>query len=556
MFRNFLKSNQKFNQIELIWMKKLNGLIRVVIFDPNGQVAYVVVYYEQKNKYTLNAFCSLTGELYWSIDVPNGGYGAPAITNDCVVILTEFTNIMGICKNTGVIKWIFKTEFRIRSPINFVNDRIYFSSGGTLIELSDKGELLNQWNYPKAFFYGSVDILNELVITLGVINDEFNKSIVKIFAFYKTGQIVYELPVCKGGIISTDTSGIAWHKNIGFIGAENLIISFQGDSGNILWNSKIEGCASRQVCSVDDQHIYYVTQSGVIGALNILNGSNIWEIHTQDSLIVSPISLAGDKLIVAADAHLLVLKKDNGQLLQKIPVGHSPYSMLSLNSEFGVLGAGEPPHNGLMYGFKLQAQTNVSKYCCLVHVSNAQIENSFFDAYIEIHNAEEEIISAQLDNGNFYLEQPVEGEKVNAQAFSFRVNLPSNICSGDYVLQLSLGLKSGKKINRPVAIQLTRRKQLPSRVYLDHIPDIVQEKPNYSGAAIASVLKSINGDNITSQKNIREMIDSVRNLSGYEPFQTWRIILRRVLTSQAKNKQELPEFSATELKSTKAIKLL
>ena len=49
--------------------------------------------------------------------------------------------------------------------------------------------------------------------------------------------------------------------------------------------------------------------------------------------------------------------------------------------------------------------------------------------------------------------------------------------------------------------------------------------------------------NVSSQKNIREMIDAVRDLSGYEPFQTWRIILRRVLTSQAKSQQELPEFS-------------
>lgn len=57
----------------------------------------------------------------------------------------------------------------------------------------------------------------------------------------------------------------------------------------------------------------------------------------------------------------------------------------------------------------------------------------------------------------------------------------------------------------------------------------------------------MNGDNSSSQKSIREMVDAVRDLSGYEPFQTWRIILRRVLTSQAQNKQELPEFSTVEL---------
>jgi hypothetical protein len=46
-------------------------------------------------------------------------------------------------------------------------------------------------------------------------------------------------------------------------------------------------------------------------------------------------------VIVAADAHLLVLKANTGQLLQKFPVVHSPYSMLSLNKDFGILGAGE-----------------------------------------------------------------------------------------------------------------------------------------------------------------------------------------------------------------------
>lgn len=43
------------------------------------------------------------------------------------------------------------------------------------------------------------------------------------------------------------------------------------------------------------------------------------------------------------------------------------------------------------------------------------------------------------------------------------------------------------------------------------------------------------------------MVDAVRDLSGYEPFQTWRIILRRILTSQAMNKEELPEFSSSHL---------
>ena len=127
MFRKFLKSTQEFNQIELMWMNKMNGLIRVVIFDQNTETAYVVVYYEQKNKYTLHSFCASSGELYWSKDVPNGGYGAPAIIDNYVIMLTEFTNVTAIGKDDGQIKWTFKTQTRIRSPINIMDNRIYFS---------------------------------------------------------------------------------------------------------------------------------------------------------------------------------------------------------------------------------------------------------------------------------------------------------------------------------------------------------------------------------------------------------------------------------------------
>ncbi|MGK5594007.1 MAG: PQQ-binding-like beta-propeller repeat protein [Parachlamydiaceae bacterium] len=547
MFRKFLKSTQEFNQIELIWMKKLNGLIRVIIFDSDCRKAYVVVYYEQKNTYTLNAFCPLTGEVYWATDVPNGGYGAPAIIDDYVLILTEFTNITAICKNSGQIKWTYRTQTRIRSSINVINSKIYFSSGGTLYELNKSGLLLNQWNYPKAFFYGSIDVINELIITLGVINDDFAKSLLKVFAFHKNGQLVYELPICHDTVISTDTSGIGWQKGIGFVGATNLITAFQGASGKVLWTSQVDGIAGRQVCSVNERCVYYVTQSGVIGALNISDGSHAWKVHTQDSLLGSPISISGDKVIVAADAHLLVLRASDGRLVQKFPVGHSPYSMLSLDKEFGILGAGEPPHNGLIYGFKLATQKEALKYNCIVQLSNANIESPFFDIHIEIHNLEEPIVEAQLDGSNFYLNDPIKGEQIAASIFSFRVTLPNTVSPGDFVLALLLVLQSGKTVTRPIAIKLTRHTPLPSRVYLHNIPDIVQEQPNYSGAAIASVINGLNNGRTYSQKDVREMIDAVRDLSGYEPFQTWRIILRRVLTSQAKNQHELPEFSSLEL---------
>lgn len=551
MFRKFLQGSQDFSQAELFWVKKINGLIRVVIFDEDVHKAYVVIYSEQKNKYTLNAFCTTSGESYWSTDVPNGGYGSPSILKNYVVMLTEFTNITGICKDSGMVKWTFTTNSRIRSSVNIINNKIYFSSGGALFELNAQGELLNQWDYPKAFFYGTIDIVNELIVTLGVVNDEFCKSVIKVFAFHKSGPLVYELPICNGAVTSTDTSGIAWHQNIGYVGSENLITAFQGISGKVLWQSRIEGCAGRQVCTVDDNHVYYVTQSGNFGALSILNGASVWKIHTNDSLLVTPISVSGDKVFVAADAHLLVLRACNGQLLQKIPVGHSPYSMLSLSNGIGILGAGEPPHNGLLCCFKLQDMLRVIKYSCLVQTSNANIENPWMDIVIQIFNSDELISEAVLDGGIFCLKEPLYGLKINEHTFNFRIPIPVTMCPGDFVIMLNLNLLSGKTICRPIAIKLTRRKPLPSRTYLQHIPDVIEEKKNYSGAAIAVALQGLYGNKSSTQTNVREMIDAVKDLSGYEPFQAWRIILRRVLTSIASDKHELPEFREINNKITK-----
>jgi len=222
--------------------------------------------------------------------------------------------------------------------------------------------------------------------------------------------------------------------------------------------------------------------------------------------------------------------------------------MLSLDKNLGVLGAGEPPHNGVIYGFQLQEKPKILTYNCVVHSSNANIESSSFDVCVEVNNVEESIVEAQIDGASFYLSDSIKGEQITSSTFVFRIALPNIMSPGDFVVPLSLTLKSGHIVTRPIAIKLTRRHPLPSRLHLQQIPTIVQEKPTYSGAAIASAIKKANGvENVSSQKEIREMIDAVRNLSGYEPFQTWRIILRRVLTSQAQNYHELPEFSPKKL---------
>lgn len=544
MFRNFLHSSSCAKYFNTEWIKKLGGLIRVAVFDPdpNSFHAYVTTYHEQSNHYRATSFDIRSGEIHWTKNVTNGGYGAPIVTDELFIFPTKFSNIVALSKKDGREIWQIETSSRVRSPLNVKENKIYFSSGGTIFELDAEGKVTNQWVYDGAFFYGSVDVYNELVITLGTISDENEESIIKVFAFHKKTGLVYSLPISKSGVISGDTTGISWRQGLGFVGGDNLIICFRVNDGKIVWTTNVHGFAGRHVCTVDDHHVYYSTLSGVVGALDVNDGTPIWIINTKDTSIVSPISVQNNHLFLLADAHLNVLRSHSGQITRKVPVGHSPYSMVSFKGDFALLGSGEPPHNGLLFAFKFSDSVIEERDECFVSLSNAFIESKFVDVLIHTSKLVENLHTAKLDCSVFNQSELVKGERVNTNTFAFRVTLPPTIGSGDFVVPVHFYLSTGEFFTKTVCIHLSRNSPLPPRAYLNHIPDIVQDKPNYSGAAIGSALKNLHGDKI-EQADLREMIDFSLNRSGYESFQTWRILLRRALTSGANKKEQLPEYN-------------
>lgn len=543
MFRKFISLiDTKDSFLELCWVQKINGLVRVAIFDEVDSRAFVVVFIEKQNQYSLIAFDTTNGKIQWTSIVRNGGYGSPALIEDTVVFPTNFTNIVAFSKLNGELKWEFETKCRIRSPINIIEDSIYFSSGNEIFALNPKGQLVNKWEKEGAFFYGTIDIINGMIISLGTFENDKGESTVKIFAFHKNGKLLYEIPLYLGPIISADTSGIVWQKNIGFVGGDNCIISFDGENGRIRWVSKVHGFAGRQICTVNNEYVYYVTQSGIIGALQTSNGAHAWDIKTNDDALVAPISMLGTNLIVLADAHLNIFKSSSGELIQKIPVGHSPYSMVSLSKEYAILGAGEPPHNGLLIGLKLKDELK-ENFICSVSLSNAYIENASFNLLLSIFNTPNSVLRVELDGALFNLKNLVEGEKISDTSFAFKIPIPPTMCSGDYVMPLYLHLDSGKSISRLVAIKLQRKHTLPSKAYLNHIPDIVQEQPKFSGAAIGVAIKKLYGDVCIKQTDMRDMVEASLSKANYASHEIWRLIFRRILTSKARKVNELPEFN-------------
>jgi hypothetical protein len=109
--------------------------------------------------------------------------------------------------------------------------------------------------------------------------------------------------------------------------------------------------------------------------------------------------------------------------------------------------------------------------------------------------------------------------------------------------------KDGARGFQVALVELPRRKALPNSVLLSSIARIRQEDPRYSGAAVYQMIERHYGYPGTSQAERRRMVDWIRNRSGYQPFDVWRILLRRAATSSATRLEDLPEFSPARSRS-------
>ncbi len=88
---------------------------------------------------------------------------------------------------------------------------------------------------------------------------------------------------------------------------------------------------------------------------------------------------------------------------------------------------------------------------------------------------------------------------------------------------------------------------MPSRVLLSNTQPITQEGALLSGASVMQMVQSYFDIPLTQQSEIRGMVDYITEKSDYEPFNVWRIALRRALSANARSAQELPEYGKENL---------
>jgi outer membrane protein assembly factor BamB len=533
-------------QVNTKWYKKYQGMMRVPFFEnASSRYGFIVIYNEMKRVYSLVKFDAQNSEIIWETIVQNGGYGTPALNNGLVLMPTSFSKVTAISSETGLVEWEFETNSRIRGSVHHDGVNFCVSSGSGLYFLDSFGNLKSAIKLEGYICYGEPLITEDERYTLATsyVN---HSSHISVLCFSRSGEIKFAIDIGKGVIASSDSSGITLVDNKYLaIGGDEKIVYADRFSGQIIWEANVPGYASRHRLTADSTQIYVTTLSGYVGAFKKDSGEEVWQSHYK-VVPTTPIQLIHDAAVFVADGYLNFLSKVDGTLIDRKAVGHSPYSIPMFHNNCIYLGAGEPPYEGYMWCFEVKESTSRTdkEFSISANEINCYDDAKGFDLNVAISGIKTTSVSA--DFAVISDQEEIIAKRLTDQSFGFHnILIKPNAGAGIFIIPIKI-ISEEKCYFDAVIIELRRRKMLPSFKLIGDVPLISQQADNLSGAAVVQAIYQYYGaECFPSQNNIREMIDFVKSKSNYLPFDTWRIILRRILNSSAKSAQELPEYEIT-----------
>lgn len=560
MFRKNLSQElytKKLISLSNNWFYKMNGLIKTPFFDENDKNhGYVLYYSEIKQSYFIVKFSITNGDVIFEQQVVNGGYGTGAIYKNQIICLKEFKDIISIDKNNGNFLWEFTTDSRIRSSINIIDEEIVFSSGENIYFIDQYGNLIRNINIENTFLYGTISKINNHYIAIGTkFNKDKNDSYLYLYAFDKNNNILFEKGIGKSVVISSDTSGFWVQDDEIIMPYNNKVLKINGNNGEIIWNTEVVGFVGRHTVVSDGKNIFYTTLKGKIGCLDLNTGNKKWEISTQENLIFSPPSVYGDTLLVLADCVIYLIDKNDGKVYFNKVVGHSPYSAPIIFNDMVFVGGGEPPLNGVLLSFKMIEKSSKTKA--------EEIIKEYFEIGNYVENDKMQLsITTKVKVNNIVVdtsviskEKIIRPSKQLDKNYIFDIELKNNNLSGLYSIPVSFKYK-GKDFIEIIKINLNLKENKPRKIKLNIFNEEIKElNVFYSGAALSEHILNKYNKKI-NQKEFRKIIDYVKDKSGWKDadFQTWRLILKRVLSSPAKTLEEFIELEREYEKKHKITK--
>lgn len=545
MLRNSLVSNlaeKSMFSLQLKWVKKYPWLIRTVYFDKSdSESAYVVSYGEKTREYILTKFEQSTGDIIWQNKIVNGGYGTPLVYENTVFCYNSFDSVIGYDSQSGQKKFNIDFSDRIRSSMNAFDNCVWFSHTSHLIGLTSEGRIVHDYHIPNAFLYGTISKYQDEILVVGTKYDQdTNTSNKYIWAISSIdGSILFEVNLGEGHIISTDTSGFWLKGDFLYISNNEFIFCISLDDGKIKWRKEVHGKAHRHLPVADNQNLYYTTLDGEIGALSLADGRTIWSLSTTEGIAMPP-TICGDSLFVGAEDSVIAIDKHTGSVYEKIPIGHGPYSAVTISGNQAFVGAGEPPVNGMLLCFDIIKGVKVTPEIIQEFHSGNWVESHQMNVTIQTSGNWEQAVA---DPSKISPKSKIEGRKIGSNIFTFVIPLKDTNIESLYAFPIELIGENGMSKYVTVSFKMNRMTSLPSKVTLKQFnKDVNEVNPFASGAALTQLIEKEYGKDV-NQEDFREIIDYLKTSSGWNDadFQTWRLLLKRALSSPAHNLQEFIE---------------
>jgi outer membrane protein assembly factor BamB len=556
MFDTFMYSDKTGQRISLRWSQRLPSLVRVPIFSAVLSRGYVVSYRERTREYLLHCFDPDSGAIYWETNLINGGYGSPAISGNTVAVPTKFIDVTGVDATTGITTWNYRGNARVRSPIAVDSKSAFaFSYGSCLVRLSEAGQELSRFSAPEHFLFGIPRETEHGFISMATHTGKSGRSIICVLSFNHDGSLRWKRDLGQGHITSSDTSGPGHSAHGLLCCGRNSVHCLDPADGSEKWTfeTRDTDIVGRQMPTAIHEHVLVPSVEGSVYCLHGSTGQLRWKF--QGSTIANtPVSILGDLGLISVDGQTTLLNLKDGTPFDHIPTGHSPYSALTMYANKVYIGGGDPPYHGRLYCFDVVPRDQEQTFVCRIDNTIATDNSTHFYLHIELTNCSERVASATLDasaitenstNGASREIPPVHSEGTR---FTFDVPVRPTIVAGLYAVDLYFTTVSGTTISRTALVSIERNTPLPTRVLLSGITPVEQQSKFYSGSAAAQMVQRHHGQAVVPQEAIREMVDYVRARGNYEPFNVWRIVLRRVLSTSAQKVTDLPEYNIRDLK--------
>lgn len=547
MFDEMLMCSAGARRLSMRWSKNIPALVRMPLFSMATGFGYVVLYKEKVREYILQCFDPDTGGAQWETNVRNGGYGSHAIGEKTVAIPTSFVDITGIDAVTGGISWVHRTNSRVRSPISYVSGEFVFSSGQDIYRLTEMGEMRNVISLPGHFFYGLVRVVGGDFYSLSTFTNSSGKSQLALVALSFDGRLRWKVDLGEGQIVSSDTSGFLVAGGFMYCAAGRFVRCISMRDGENTWSVKLPDVVGRQIPSIADGKLFVPSIKGRIFCLRINDGSLRWAFRGE-TIATTPVSILGDLACVCLDGQLHLLDIETGRLFDKIPTGHSPYSAVTFWQEKAYLGGGDPPYHGRLYCFDFIDRLSESEYACSLNSYRDGENKNSLCIEVTVRNARYPVVSMTLD-GSFFSALKTNGGvsgfspvKRGDDKFVFEVPIREGIVPGIYCVDFDIFLGTEGCISRVGLVSIESDVIRPQSHVIKEIKPRFQTGLLNSGAAAMQMLQEYYGQPVTDQDAIRGMVDYVREKADYESFNVWRIMLRRVISSNAQSKEFLPEY--------------